>query len=811
MAVCSLGAAYQIYDPATTAASGALFARQPFSGNLIPANRFDPVARNILRYYPLPNVTGVRGQSNYAASATGVDEAGTQMIRVDHAQGANHRLYASLLRSSSLTVDADLLGSKATGERQEIGNYTATLNDSIVIRPNLLAEVRYSVFRYYSPIRSASSGLDASSLGFPSSLVNRLDASLASLPQMDMSGYASLGSAQTGQIVPWTLAATNHAGSGGITWVRGAHTIRAGGEFRADLQNYYNYGNIMPSFGFTGQWTNGPLSSAAVAPVGQSLAGLLLGLPNSGQNRIVSPTSIVSKFAAGYFHDDWKVTRRLTLNAGIRYELEVPETERYNRMNRAFDFDSPNPVEAAAKRAYATAPIPEVSAASFEAKGGFRFAGVAGEPRSIYDADTNNFLPRIGVAFQPSAKTVLRAGYGIYFTLIGLVAPLQQGFTATTPVQVSNDNGLSFRASLSNPFPDGIREPSGAALGLRTFLGQTSDVIVPRKNGYMQRWSFSLQRELRGRFLLEAGYIGNKNIGEQGLEQYNPVPNRYLSTSPFRDQAVINNLSAQVANPFFGMPEFAGTTLQSRTIARRQLLRPMPHFVGITGTAGKSFAWYHAGYVRVDRRLARGFSIQGSYTWSKLMEALTKLNQGDAGWEHRISQEDYPHKVVVSGTWELPLKEGRSLVRRVAGGWAVQGVYQYQVRQPVNFDANLLFNGNFKSISLNASEQSISRWFDIDGFERDAARQPADNLRVFPSRLASVRVPGWNNLDLSLSKSFRVREGLSFQIRAEAQDALNHPVFSSPNVTPTSASFGRITSTPTDDQRRITLSGRLLW
>ena len=337
-------------------------------------------------------------------------------------------------------------------------------------------------------------------------------------------------------------------------------------------------------------------------------------------------------------------------------------------------------------------------------------------------------------------------------------------------------------------------------------------MIVPRKNGYMQRWSFSVQQELPGRFLAEVGYIGNKSIGEQGLEQHNGVPNRYLSLSPLRDQTTINYLSEQVANPFFGISEFAGTTLQGPTVARRQLLRPLPHFGAISGIPGNSFAWYHAGFVRVDRRLSRGFSLQGSYTWSKLMEALSKLNQGDAAWEHRISSEDFPHKVAVSGTWDLPFKTGRNWLRQVGGGWSIQGIYRFQVRGPLNFDtANPLFIGNIKDIPLPSSERSVERWFNVDGFERNAARQLADNLRTFPSRLAAVRAPGWNNFDLSASKNFRIRERLWFQLRAEAQDALNHPVFNAPNTTPTAANFGRITSTPTDDQRRITLAGKLTW
>jgi hypothetical protein len=213
----------------------------------------------------------------------------------------------------------------------------------------------------------------------------------------------------------------------------------------------------------------------------------------------------------------------------------------------------------------------------------------------------------------------------------------------------------------------------------------------------------------------------------------------------------------------------------------------------------------------MERRFTRGFTLQGTYTWSKFMEAAIKLNEQDFSYEHVVSPQDFPHHLTFSGIWELPLKWKSAWLRQVAGGWSIQGIYLFQSGNAFAF-GNIIFNGSLAGIPLPRSERTVERWFNTNaGFERDPANQLAANLRTFPSRLTGVRGPGWNNWDLAVFKSFRLTERLTFQLRAEAQDAFNHPVFNNPNAMPVNAVFGRITSTPTDDQRRITLAGKLIW
>ena len=246
----------------------------------------------------------------------------------------------------------------------------------------------------------------------------------------------------------------------------------------------------------------------------------------------------------------------------------------------------------------------------------------------------------------------------------------------------------------------------------------------------MQRWSFNIQREFPQRVLVSAGYVGNRGTGLGVAEEFNPVPAEYLSRSPVRDQPAISRLTRAVTNPFLNIPQFEGGGLQGRTVQVQQLLKPMPQFTGVTSTANGGFSWYHSMQLRVERRFAKGFSIQGSYTWSKFMEAVDRLNDTDAALHHVIAQQDRPHRVVINGIFELPFGQGRRWLsyggwrNAIFGRWQVQGIYQGQSGPPLGF-ANIAFYGDIKDIVLPRGERKVERWFNTDaGFERDS-RQAA--------------------------------------------------------------------------------------
>lgn len=817
-ALLALGARYQIYDPATIAAAGGgRFSRQPLPGNIVPASRIDPVAKRLLAWYPLPNATGsADGLSNYFSSPLWHEMHQNQVFRVDQAVSANHRLFLSLLTTLEDTLwSSGGWDNPTLFQHQYVPGKNVILDDVLSLRPDLVLNLRYGLTRVRRYSLPNSSGFDLTSLGLPASLASQIDRAVTTLPVMSFDGVSTMGTTGTGVVTSY------HSFAGTVSHNRRNHSFRAGAEYRIHQNNSTLYGNASPALSFGSIWTRGPLDNSPAAPIGQDIATLLLGLPTGGGIDRNASMAQQSGYFALFFQDDWKASRKLTVNLGLRYELEQPNHERYNRTNRGFDFSTANPIQAAAQANYARNPIPEIPPGAFRTVGGLLFAGVDAAPRGLWERDANNFAPRIGLAYQLRPATVLRAGYGIFFEFFGgdRVQVVQQGFSQRTNLISSLDNGLTFRATLANPFPDPLLTAPGASGGLRTYLGQSVNVLWPdRKPGYAQRWSLNVQQEFPGRVLLEVGYVGNRGTGLNMSEDLNPTPAQYLSRSPVRDQRTIDYLSAAIPNPFVGLREFAGTSLGGNNVSRSQVLRPYPHFSGITTTLSAGYSWYHAMEARAERRFSRGMTLQASYTWSKAMEATSKVNATDPWPAHAISTLDRPQRFVATGIYELPVGRGKRFlgaapgyVNQIAGNWSIQAIYQGQSGPAIGF-GNIIFNGNLHDMVLPRSERKVERWFNTAaGFERDTQKQLGSNIRTFPLRLTGLRADGHNSWDISVLKDFKITEKIAFQFRAEAQDAMNHAIFGGPNTTPTSTQFGQVTSTVGANQRVITLNGRLTW
>lgn len=814
-----LGAAYQIYDPATIApAPNGRFSRLPLAGNVIPASRLSPVAQRLLAFYPLPNAPGTEdGRNNFFSTAASRIDYWSHMARLDQVVNDRQRFYVS---TSFMRTDGDQgrnLVNDANGNIS-VNRYTGAALDYVwMARPDLVGNLRYGLTRMVNAAQSPTRGLDLTSLGFPSSFAARLDRNNTALPEIAPEGYTTIGA----NLIS-SSAFTTHFFSATLSKSRGAHTLKLGGEYRILLDNKNNLGNYSGSFTFGTLWTRGPLDSSPASPIGQGLAAFLLGLPTDGFLDINASMAERSSYGALFLHDDWKATRRLTLNLGLRWEREGPTTERYNRSNRGFDFQAVNPAEAAARAAYARNPIPEIAPEDFRLRGGLLFAGVNGRPRTLWDGDNNNLAPRVGLAYQLSSKTVIRSGYGIFYESLGADRSDsgQLGFNQRTRLNSSNDNGLSFRATLANPFPDGFLAPQGAAGGLATYLGLAPGFFFPeRRTGYTQRWTLGIQRQLGANWLVEVGYTGNRGAKLGANRQLNPVPAQYLSRSPERDNDTINALSRNVPNPFRGISAFASSPafFNNANLTRAQLLRPYPHFTGLSTTINDGFSWYHAGHVRLERRFRNGYSFSGHYTWSKFMEALEYLNEADLHPHHVISPQDRPHHLAVSSMVDLPLGRGRkwlSQMPRAAdlalGGWSLNVIYQWQSGPPIGF-GNVLYRGLLADLVLPRSERRVEGWFRTDQFERRAAAQLASNVRTFPLRLTGLRADGWNNWDIALFKEISVTERLKLQLRAEAVDALNHAMFAAPNTAPVNTAFGQVLATIWTEQRKITVAAKLFW
>ncbi len=819
-----------IYDPATArVAPGGRIQRDPFPGNIVPTNRFSAIAKNYLQYYPLPNQPGdSQGRFNYFSGQPRFDNFHSESYRFDQVISDKQRFFFRYTHNNRRESRGNWSG--VTNGIRATGNFLFRINNGGALdhlynfSPTTVLNTRVGFSRFNEVnVREHQGAISPASLGFPASTV-ALFGPEKHLPLFVIPGFDLLGNS-VGDGSTYNVYSVQPT----LTRIAGRHAFKAGYDFRSYRENGFAPGFTagLYTFGFT----NGPLDTSPGAAIGQELAALLLGRTSFTQIDRNTARSNQTLFNGMFFHDDWKVSSKLTLNLGVRYEYEGATNERYNRNIRAFDTTVSSPIEAAAKAAYALNPIPEVPAASFNVKGGLLFADK--DHRGFWDADKNNVQPRIGFAYKWNDKTVLRGGWGLYTAPFTINGVNQSGFSLSTPAFGSFDGGQTFVSSLENPFPFGVLTPAGASLGLSALLGQ-GVTFLPRdlNNTQTQRWSFGVQRELPGNWLVELQYVGNHGYDiVAGTNILNAIPRKYLSTSPFRDQSQIdanNFLNASVTNPFRGL--IPGTSLNNALVGRSQLLRPFPEFGTISTIRNDAYSDYHSLQARAEKRFSKGYTLLASYTWSKLLEATSFLNEVDTQYERRLSEADIPHRLVVSGIWELPFGRGRKFgsnwhhaIDVVAGGWQFQGIGQLQTGRPLTFGqissnptltyGNLYYNGDITRLKTSIKSGNIAGTvFDTSGFYfTDAAvqtngvvdpvKQRADprislisnSYRTLPSRFAGFRGDSLNLWDLSVSKNFSFTEKIKLQMRGEFLNAFNHPNFANPNLSPNSSSFGKIT------------------
>jgi hypothetical protein len=819
----ALGPQYQIYNPFTRRAiAGGRFQQDPFPGNIIPPSMINSVARAALEYIGRPLTPGnADGTGNFQQPSLPESiKYASNTIRIDQIATSRQRVYGRVSWYDRNSNYNNYFNNLSTGEFFLFISRQAAFDHVYVLNSSTVMNMRYGFNRFVrgTDTNPANHGFDLTSLGFPGSYQSLIGDDLRRFPRFDITGYQGTGFG--GEFRP----NETHSFAGTLNKSMGAHSLRTGLEYRRYREDSTFFANDQTGqFSFDATWTRGPLDNSPTAPgqLGQSFASFLLGLPSSGQ--IVRRPSYdeVSSTYGFFVQDDWRVGPRLTLNLGLRYELEMALTEKNNRSVRGFDAAAVQPMEAAARAALNTA-VTGVPRDTFNVRGGLTFAGVNGQPRGLYETPKNNWMPRIGANFKWDDKTVVRAGYGVFYGFLGQRRGdvITSGFSSNTPLTVSLDNGLTFQETLSNPFRGGIVEPVGSAAGAQTFLGQSISYFEPApKSPRNQRWQVGLQRELPGRWVADIAYVGNHGSDLPTGRNINALPNQYLSTSTTRDQANADFLSAAVPNPFVNLMPVT-SNFRGATIARQQLLRPYPHFDAINTTTSEGWSWYHSLQAGMQKRFSRGYTVGLNYTFSRFTEATEFLNAADPEPWEGISSQDAPHRLSVSGIWELPFGRGRRfgsgaspIANAIVGGWQVQGIYAFQSGFPITF-GNLFFTGNLDDIA--SDNPTLARWFNIDaGFNRISAQQPVSNLRSFPFRIDSVRGDRTNNVDLSLLKNTSLSHGKSLQFRFEAINALNHPQFPLPSgnsLNPTNASFGQIvTSAQLNYARRVQVQLKFLF
>ncbi|MBL8216351.1 MAG: carboxypeptidase regulatory-like domain-containing protein [Bryobacterales bacterium] len=794
-----------VYDPSTTENVPGGFTRSPFAGNVIPASRQDAVGRRVATYFPLPNQPGAActGINNFFSDKSAASSSDQWDTKLDWYASAANRFTAGLSWRRLTDTPPNHYGN-AADTRNAAGDNTPSramrLEYNRTQSPTLLLQARFGITRLERRFGPNDENFSLTELGFPSALVSQMSAPY-NFPVFSFAGYTTLGRQS---FLDQTGTAFTYAGS--MTKTTSRHTFKAGVEYRANQSSEAVGVDTNGNWSFDRAFTQGPDPNRPSVDRGHAVASLLLGAPAAGNASIMPRVLTSNPYAGIYFQDDFKVSRRLALNLGLRWEVEPGRTERFNQLS-FFDFNAASPL--ASRTGIANL------------RGGLRFVGVDGNPRRQFDTDRNNLAPRFGFAFTATPKTVVRGGYGLfYLPFIGAAAGWASGvngFLSSTQMVTSID-GVRPADRLSNPFPNGLQLPSAPGSGLLTNIGQDfgssgRDGAVDRSNrvGYSQQWNFNLQRELPGRTSFEAAYIGNKGVkltdGPLG-PQLNQLTPEQLQLGA--------QLLQTVANPF--QPFVATGTLSRATVTRSQLLRPYPQFLNVYNfRPAMASSIYHAMTVRVDKRFSNGLTLLASFTGGKMIDdasqtvgflgpAPTHQNVYNLRADRSISAQDISRRLVLSYVYDLPFGRGRTFggslpawANLIAGNWQLNGIVTFSTGAPLaisnqqnnsnSFSATQRPNVNGGNPALEASrpvDERLQRWFDTSVFSQPAPYTFGNAGRV----LASLRRDGVNNWDFSVFKSFPFGEQRRVEFRAEFFNFTNTPEWAVPGQVFGNAQFG---------------------
>lgn len=782
-----------VYDPATLRQAGSGWVRDPFPNNRVPDGRWDPVSRNILKYIPQPNTAGdARGFFNLiVAPNPRTDIYDQHIVRIDQVIGSKHRLFGRIVRSNRHETNSTAgfpVSASAWYNHWRI-NQGGGLDLTSTLSPSLVSSFRAGYIRHEFAVAHHADNFDPAQIGFPSSLTAQLPRK--SFPRIAYTDYTTFGpNWGSGSVFSfsdqWSISET-------LNKLVSRHSLKFGFEGRLKLDNQQNPATWFGVFSFNRGFTQrDPLRSEAAA--GNAFASLLLGYPASGYIPIRPALALGSRYYGLFLQDDWRVTNKLTLNLGLRWDYESPISERFDRQNRGFDWTAPSPLQ-----------LP-----GLDLKGKLLFTDSAN--RLPFKRDLNNLQPRIGVAYQWTSKTVFRGGWGISYLPTFDIGQFN-GFSMDTPYVASVDGGLTPAGQWNNPYPSGVIPPLGrqaTMLGL-SFTYSWPERVIP----YVHQYSFGVQHELPGRILIDASYAGSRTLSLQTAQAINAVPADKL--------ALRDALLAKVANPFAGL--LPGTAYNGSTVPQQQLLRPFPQYDNITEanrTIGKS--WYDAFQLRVEKRLTHGLHLLFSYTISKTLEAVGYLNGQDpfGALAKVLTGFDTPQRATLSGGYELPFgKNSTGVAKQVLGGWQFNWIATFQTGLPVNAPGGAVSTG----VNPKIDNPTSARWFNTCTLTLAGVRQScasADQpvawvvqdpyaLRTLSIRLPNVRTLRAPLVDFSVFKLFPITERVKLQFRAESFNLTNTPWFGAPNTTLGSANFGVVSPSQANDPRNVQLALRLMF
>ena len=833
-----------IYDPATAVLSGTTVNRTAFANNVIPTQRLNPVAVAYLNFYPQPNTAGnADGTNNYFSNMIRRQNYRAYLTRLDHKISESQTIFGKYYHSFNPEDRYDWAG--------VINNYAVTsgfeyrTNDggnvdyTVTLNPSTVLDVRVN-FNRFAQERRPAEAYDPAQLGFtPQALA--VMRGYRYMPRFDIRTYdatrpvrSTLGSNRSdyngGLLRPFMMGSFQPT----LTKIIGQHTTKTGYDLRVLRENFTSAGYQGGRFFFDGTYTT-PASNSSTALrqlYGRDVAAFLLGIPTASTSQSViengNSYSVQSVYHGFYFHDDWRVSTRLTLNLGLRYELELGITERFNRIARGFDATTNSTIEAAAQAAYTTAynAAPAnfpLTPDKFRVVGGITYASDG--DHAVWNADKSNWQPRAGASFKLNHKTVLRGGFGIFMAPFQVETPYQVGFSGTTPFIASNDNGRTFAGTLSNPFPTGLLATPGASNGLLTNVGQdlgsSGNPIIPaeRRNAKFARAVFGVQRELPGQLIVEANFITAWGYDLGVSRNLNFVPRSFLGTDPTTDTAANTFLATTITNPFRNLLGSTGSPFNTATtITRAQSLVAYPQFTNVWVQQYAGTNRYRSLQLQAQKRLARDLTFTGTYTWSSLREQTTYLNPSDNEFEDRLSPDDRPQRYTFSGTYQLPVGRGKHFGKRMnkaangfIGGWQLNGTYEWQIGEPFALSSNIYSTVDVTKLEGRVGQQDAQgHKYGVDVPAIDVAglvRLSGFGLRNVPTTLGNLRNQPYLNVNLSLSKNFNLGERRRLQLRGEFLNAFNRTYFSGITLDPSNASFGFVT-TQRNNPRDVQLGAR---
>jgi hypothetical protein len=799
------GTQQTIYDPATTSfnANGS-YSRTAFPGNIIPASRMNPIGEKIASYFPQPNMpVSYYGQNDFSVTTPQYDRADQLDFKLDQQFTSWWRASVSYLHYGSRepsyaywnqTVDA-IAGPNQTLLVRHVDATQA--NTTITASPTTVISLRWGFNRYPNTNFSDSQGFNLASLGFSQALINtfQLTPSQDYFPSISMGDLESFGGAG-----PNATHYYSTSYSGTVSKFIGRHSLKFGGDYRA----IHVAGTPSPSDGsysFSSGFTNTEnAAGSAILGTGASLASLLLGFPSGGSAVTTDSLSDLVHYYAVFAQDDYRLSSKLTLNFGLRYEYETGVSSPNNGYNPGFCTTCVNPLQTQVSG------ITTLGVLEYAGKNGFGTTGGR--------TNADKFGPRVGFAWTVTPKTVVRGGYGLFWAPFSFGLQSAFGYTATTSY-VSSLDGATPANSLTNPFPTGVLQPSGSSLGELAGVGG-QNITAPSNSAHSTRvhqYSFDVQRELPFGIVVQTGFAGSISHNLiQGTPSINinQLPDQYFSLG--------SKLAAKVANPFYGT---AGgvVNLSAATTPQYQLLLPYPEFGTVTiSSTDEGHALYYSFFAKAQKRLGHGLNLLSTVTWSRnendsnsSSNTYAPSGSGVQDYYNRaaewgLSIVDTPWRWTSAINYQLPFGKGRQFLSSnrfldlAVGGWSINAQITMQTGFPVAISQSNLNSAEgtggqrpnatgVSPVTSGSLEQRLGDYINPLAFTQAPAYTFGNVSRTIP-----MRGPGQASTDLSMNKTFDVFERFKAQFRFEVFNLTNTPLFDGLNTTFGSATFGQITN-----------------